>query len=389
MNSHDASTPHPLDRTHDVMVAIYDLHESRFDYANQATERFTGHDSATLRDAKNTVRLQRSHPDDQHLIRGYFPDTIADHMGTRQGEAVTVRIKNAGGEYRWVHQYVTIFERNTDGTPQKILIVSADVTDSLTDEAIQQLFSSSAPAVDEPATSRPLNHLREGLVNHINHEFRTPLTIINSSAEFLDRYFDDLTAERRLTHVQRIRQQVGRILTMYDSVYDYYRWRRYLSADEYYLCDMLVICNNAAAVIKNRVDPALDLQIQATTEQVQLESYAVLVEMVVLALLQNAAQASLAQDEHAIGVGLFANNQNVTLTVMDRGVGIHPDDKANVYKPFFRGRDVRSVPGLGLGLALVDQVLRAIGGEIYMHSTQGHGTTVTVHLPLVAQSTNA
>ena len=74
--------------------------------------------------------------------------------------------------------------------------------------------------------------------------------------------------------------------------------------------------------------------------------------------------------------------QAVLLQVKDQGIGIPPEDKQQLFEPFQRGKNVRNVPGTGLGLVVVKKCVDLHQGKIFVESTVGKGTTCSVTLPL-------
>ncbi|MGC1396581.1 MAG: ATP-binding protein, partial [Coleofasciculaceae cyanobacterium] len=75
--------------------------------------------------------------------------------------------------------------------------------------------------------------------------------------------------------------------------------------------------------------------------------------------------------------------QNIAiLQIQDQGIGILPADQTRLFEPFNRGKNVRNLPGTGLGLVVVKKCVDLHGGNIAITSFAGVGTTVTVTLPL-------
>jgi signal transduction histidine kinase len=76
----------------------------------------------------------------------------------------------------------------------------------------------------------------------------------------------------------------------------------------------------------------------------------------------------------------------VEISVVDRGLGIAPEDLPSVFQPFFRSARARhsGAPGTGLGLAVASQIAEAIGGRLTCESKLGEGSRFTLALPRAA-----
>ena len=69
-------------------------------------------------------------------------------------------------------------------------------------------------------------------------------------------------------------------------------------------------------------------------------------------------------------------------TIRDEGIGISEEDQQHLFKAFYRGNNVGTRPGTGLGLLLVKRCADLHGGTLVLNSKMGEGTTVTVRLPV-------
>ncbi|MEM7800111.1 MAG: HAMP domain-containing sensor histidine kinase [Chloroflexota bacterium] len=97
-------------------------------------------------------------------------------------------------------------------------------------------------------------------------------------------------------------------------------------------------------------------------------------------LLENAVKYS--RDGDRIELRAAEDETNVTLEVADTGPGIEPEDQPHVFEELYRGRDAQTVEGSGLGLSLVNAIIRRHGGQINVRSRAGEGTVFRVSLPL-------
>lgn len=93
-------------------------------------------------------------------------------------------------------------------------------------------------------------------------------------------------------------------------------------------------------------------------------------------LLANAAKFTR---EGHVRLAAARAGSSVRVSVTDSGPGMDPDLQARVLEPFVRGD--ADAPGWGLGLAIVDRLVRLLGGKIEIESRLGAGTTVAIVLP--------
>jgi two-component system phosphate regulon sensor histidine kinase PhoR len=85
-----------------------------------------------------------------------------------------------------------------------------------------------------------------------------------------------------------------------------------------------------------------------------------------------------------------AGRDEVRITVQDQGPGISAEERPYLFEPFFRGRRARErqVRGSGLGLSLVDRIVRAAGGRVEVESAPGRGAAFTIVLPAAAEASS-
>jgi signal transduction histidine kinase len=87
--------------------------------------------------------------------------------------------------------------------------------------------------------------------------------------------------------------------------------------------------------------------------------------------------------------GEGANAQLVGIEVSDSGIGLTPEQLARVGERFYRADASGNIPGTGLGMSIVKEIIELLGGHMALDSTAGVGTTVTLWLPTVAADAEA
>ena len=83
----------------------------------------------------------------------------------------------------------------------------------------------------------------------------------------------------------------------------------------------------------------------------------------------------------SVEVSVGVHDGTASLAVADTGSGISPDELPHVFERFWRGRGARETAGSGVGLAVVDELVRAHGGSVSAESEPGRGSVFTVELP--------
>ncbi|MCC7210116.1 MAG: PAS domain S-box protein, partial [Anaerolineae bacterium] len=220
---------------------------------------------------------------------------------------------------------------------------------------------------------RELNELKTRFISTVSHEFRTPLTVIATSASLIYQYADRLTAEQKAQHFEKIQSEVRELAALLE--------------------DVLVISRGEAGKLRAELTP-LDLaqhvqdavhDLELTTNGSRRFTYTQvgacplvqaderLVRQIVLNLLSNAVKYSA--EGSPVEVALHGGDDQVVLHVRDYGVGIPEADRPHVFEIFHRGQNAAQIEGTGLGLAIVQQAATLLGWTLSFESALGEGTT--------------
>lgn len=270
--------------------------------------------------------------------------------------------------------------RASDGTPLHIQSILHDVTERTKLEQERLKGAHLRAALDK---ERELNKLKSDLMVTISHEFRTPLSLIMTSKEMLDRYHEQLTDEQRQQRMEMIGEQVQHLTRMLDDISAFVsRSRR---PDGNYTPVMLNLPVFLEQVIENfrtgaNVQQRVELIMHDELGLISLDG--VLLTRTLSGLLSNAVKYS--PPDSTISVEVHANDKHVTLAVRDQGIGIPADEQVHIFEPFFRGSNVDSVSGTGLGLCMVQEDVKLMNGTIAVDSRVGVGTVFTLRLPFIA-----
>lgn len=214
-------------------------------------------------------------------------------------------------------------------------------------------------------------------VDMVSHEFRTPLAVINTSAQMVAA---DLTGPRDklLERVDNIRRATIRLTTLLDDYLSVGRMNTAQEPIQLQRCDFYEVVEEAASdwpLERVRIAYADS----CPTSWVCDPS---LMVIVLRNLLSNADKHS--PSDAVISLRVASHTEGtLTIDVCDLGEGIAADELPQVFTKYFRGRTAQRLPGAGLGLYLVKTIVQAHGGTISVASLPSEGTTFTVVLPLL------
>ncbi len=224
------------------------------------------------------------------------------------------------------------------------------------------------------------NRAKSEFLSRMSHELRTPLNAILGFSQLLDRQNPTATQRSRLSHIIRAGEH---LLKLIDEVLDISRIESgNLQLSPEPVC-VVVALQEALDLIRPLAEErAIDLSTPSPID----DTYFVLADsqrfkQVLLNVLSNAVKYTPIEGKVTISCR-SASEDTLRILVSDTGVGIPADKLAGLFTPFERlGAEQSSVEGTGLGLALSQRLMHAMGGSIGAESTFGKGSTFWVELP--------
>lgn len=231
-------------------------------------------------------------------------------------------------------------------------------------------FAADASTVAE---LRRLDERTHDFVSTVSHELRTPMTVIDGLGQTLARRWDDLLPERRADLLRRIDQNAERLAVMVRSLVDTSALDRgelvaQTSRVGLAACVNAVLGRLASLFEEHPVRVHVD-------EDLAVDADPSLLEHVIENLLSNAARHTPPGTQ--VWIRASPDGDDVEIVVADDGPGIPREDLPHVLERFYRAGQPTTRPsgGLGLGLALSQQVLQAHGSDLEVRSGPGGGTS--------------
>lgn len=232
--------------------------------------------------------------------------------------------------------------------------------------------------------NRRLIDARRRIIQTVAHELRTPLTAIGGNAELL---LGDENTENRIRHAKIVRQSAGRMARMVNSLLDYFR----LDSGKETENKKPFRLDSIAGILETECVPLaeskhLRLVIHNRADEV-VNGDKGLILRIGSNLLSNAVKFT---HDGSITLSTGYADGTFTLTVEDTGTGMSKEQQTRIFAPFERLGNAVTEDGFGLGLAIVHDTVKLMGGDILLVSEPGQGSRFTVTLPLAkAEETEA
>ena len=224
--------------------------------------------------------------------------------------------------------------------------------------------------------------LQSDFVAAVSHEFRSPLTSLRQLTELLARGRVS-SDQRREQYYGVLERETGRLHRLVESLLDFGRMEAGKRQYRFEVLDAAELLRALVAEFQEEQASRgyrIELTVNGSGHLVRADQEAL--SRAIWNLLDNAVKYS--PECQTVWVEVDRAGQKLAIRVRDRGVGIPAAEHKEIFKKFVRGAtsEVATVKGTGIGLAMVDHIVRAHGGEVRLESQPGAGSTFTVLLPV-------
>jgi signal transduction histidine kinase/DNA-binding response OmpR family regulator len=230
-----------------------------------------------------------------------------------------------------------------------------------------------------------IDRSKTAFFSNVSHEFRTPLTLMLGPLEELKRELHrapDVLSVAQYRQIDLIQRNGLRLLKLVNTLLDFSRIEAGRVQAVYEPVELSAFTAELASVFRSAVEKAglrLDVDCPSMSEPAYVDRE--MWEKIVLNLVSNAFKFTF---EGEIEVKLRNTGTDFELTVRDTGTGIPADELPKLFERFHRvaGSRGRTHEGSGIGLALVQELVRLHGGSVMAESIHGEGSTFRVRIPL-------
>ena len=353
-----------------VGVAVYVTDaDGRITFFNRAAEQLWGRKPALGEEWCGSLELL--YADGAPMRHDECPMAIAlkEQRPTHGGEAVAVRPD--GSRVSFVAYPTPLMDRGTIIGAVNVLV---DVTER---RRAEEALQATAGAL------RVSNAVKDEFLGLVSHELRTPVTTIFGNAQILRERGDALSAEDQRSMVVDIAEDSERLLGVIENLLLLTRLGSGTLPDLEPQVMNHLVARVVGAFTRRHAERPTELS-GVEGEIVIVEADQTYVDLVLLNFLSNADKYS--PQGSPIDVVLEIGDGEARVRVLDRGIGVLPEETEQLFAPFFRSDEAkRSAAGIGVGLAVCKRVVDGHGGRIWAEPRDGGGSEFGFALPLRPQ----
>jgi PAS domain S-box-containing protein len=319
-----------------------------------------------------------------YTVEELIGKSMFEFMDTVEGQSIT--FGNQGEQAREIGKEHDFKFLTKDGQALWTILSTAMMVDEAGDITgalvmvtdITERKQAEAQALQLAAAQQRVQVLKRFIID-MSHDFRTPLSIIQTSLFLLKRTATD-QQQRRLDVLEA---QTGRLTMLLEALNEVYELESEDRGSRGSLSDVNATLKQIVENIRSQANEK-QLIVKFSPEAhlppilLDLPQF----ERAIAQIVNNALHYT--PPGGVVAISSAMPQEQLVITVQDTGIGITPDDLPHIFEHFYRADHARSTEtgGNGLGLAIAQKIIKAHGGRITVASTQGQGSTFQVILPI-------
>lgn len=255
------------------------------------------------------------------------------------------------------------------------LKMEVNIRQRMTDELRKAQDETSKALIKE----KELVELKNRFISMISHEYRTPLTIILSSTNLVERFNNRKQPEKSQKYITKIKKSVRDLTLLLEDVLMISRSDAGVIRANMIPTDIENLCRESIDDVLSIYDYIHEIQLTKEGNFSSVRTDAIVLKNILINLLTNAIKFS--GETPDVKMKLKETEDFYELYVIDNGIGISEEDKGVLFDQFIRGSNAVSIPGTGLGLSIVKRCIDLLGGRVEVESSLGKGSTFVIFLP--------
>ncbi|WP_103666994.1 PAS domain S-box protein [Pseudanabaena sp. BC1403] len=319
------------------------------------------------------------HPEDLPIAQSFPQVTLRDRLtNNNQAEIlnpIEFRHRHQDGSWRILEAISQPFADSA--ATLRVMVNARDITER---KRLDEIWL----ALER---EKELSELKTRFFSMASHEFRTPLSTALAAAQVLENSQQEWdNTEKRLRNLHRIQDSVRNMVQLLDDILTINRAETGKLAFNPKSLALEAYCRHFVEEMQLNAGNLhqLTFSCQGRSQHVCLDEK--LLRSMLSNLLSNAIKYS--PQGGNISLSLQFQSGNLIIKVQDQGIGILLEDQKQLFEPFHRGKNVKTISGTGLGLVVVKKCVDLHQGHISISSEVGRGTTCVINIPLKSKPLN-
>ena len=224
---------------------------------------------------------------------------------------------------------------------------------------------------------------KDEFISIASHELKTPLTSVKGYVQLLERSIDKGDIPTVKKHLMKARLQLDKLNDLIADLLDISKIEsgKLKFNNKYFNLNTLL---DSILEIIHQSNPEFKIIKTGTIDQ-EIFADEMRIEQVIVNFLTNAIKYAPGTNE--VHVNVSVEDERVTVSVRDFGIGIHPDQQQNVFDKFYRVEETAiHFQGLGIGLYISSEIISRHGGTVGVNSIFGEGSEFYFNIPLISTS---
>lgn len=339
---------------------------------------------------------------------GISAEELLNFNGNKQAPFIEIikKITERDGEVFYTHKSVLIEEQsilhpvenitywfktikipllNDDGGFTEVLSVSMNITEIKNKEQqLSHLNDQLENKVrDRTSMLESANKELETFNYSVSHDLRTPLRSIDIFAYFLDKNYSNQLDKDGLENVRQIRRSIIKMTSLIDNLLIFSKIGR--SDQRYGMLDTRDIVDDVLTMFRDR-DELLKFKIVISDLPELYGDYQML-RQAFMNLIGNAIKYTRMRKNPVIEIFGYTKNATTTIAIRDNGIGFSMDLKDKLFTAFKRLHSEEQYEGAGVGLAIVERIIKRHNGTVWAESKEDQGSTFYFTLPVKPETT--
>lgn len=290
-----------------------------------------------------------------------------------------IHFKNTkSGIEQWL-QTIKVPLKDSEGNLTELLSVSTNITElKIKEKELAALNEDLEVKVNKrTALLEAANKELETFNYSVSHDLRTPLRTIDIFAYFLEKNYKEILDEEGAANIKQIRQSIMKMTALIDNLLIYSKMGRMdIHHSRFALRDVI---SEAVSETGKQLDISkVDFR-YADLPEVYTDFN--LLKQALVNLISNAVKFSSTRSLPIIEFYGETTESTITFSIRDNGVGFSMEFKEKLFKAFKRLHSEEHFEGTGVGLAIVEKIVKRLNGRIWAESEENSGTTFSISLP--------